>query len=179
MDSATTSNATTSNTTLTSAQVDGSSIDGAPLDGASLVAAAQAIATIAHRGQTDKLGVDYILHPAGVAARLKDPSEVAAAWLHDVVEDCDVTPDDLLKAGIAPEVVGAVVLLTRTPEVENGPDPDAYYRALRENPIALAVKRADIADNTDPNRTALLPAEQRERLRAKYEHALEVLAGGD
>jgi (p)ppGpp synthase/HD superfamily hydrolase len=154
-------------------------VNGTPLNGAELVAAAQAIATIAHRGQTDKLGVDYILHPARVAARLKDPAEVAAAWLHDVIEDCDVTREDLLKAGISPEVVDAVVLLTRTPGDKDGPDPDAYYRALRENPIALAVKRADIADNTDPARTALLPEEQRERLRAKYEHALEVLAGRD
>ncbi|WP_345152156.1 phosphohydrolase [Arthrobacter ginkgonis] len=152
-------------------------LNDSPWGGTPLVAAARAIATIAHRGQTDKLGVDYILHPARVAARLADPVEVAAAWLHDVVEDCGVIPDDLLKAGIAPEVVDAVVLLTRPPRGQEGSDPDAYYRALRENPVALAVKRADIADNTDPSRTALLPAKERERLRARYDHALQVLAG--
>jgi hypothetical protein len=164
-------------TATKNASLNGAPLSDVPLAGAPLVAAARAIATIAHRRQTDKLGVDYILHPARVAARLTDPAEVAAAWLHDVVEDCDVTPGDLLKAGIAPEAVDAVVLLTRPPRGQDGPDPDAYYRALRKNPIALAVKRADIADNTDPSRTALLPVGQRERLRAKYEHALQVLAG--
>ncbi|GER24405.1 hypothetical protein NCCP1664_29000 [Zafaria cholistanensis] len=149
------------------------------MSGEPLVAAARAIATIAHRGQADKLGADYILHPARVAARLAEPVEVAVAWLHDVVEDSDITSEDLLKAGIPPEAVAAVVLLTRPSGDREGQDPDAYYRALRENPLALAVKRADIADNMDPNRTEQLPAVQRERLRAKYEHALEVLAGRD
>ena len=135
------------------------------------VAAAKAIATIAHRGQTDKVGVTYIEHPRRVAGRLTDPTQVAAAWLHDVIEDCGVTADDLIAAGISREVVDAVVLLTRT-EANEG---DGYYRAIRKNPIALAVKLADIEDNTDPARTALLTAEKRERLAAKYAHAREIL----
>ena len=52
------------------------------------VAAAKAIATIAHKGQTDKNGADYISHPSSVADRLSEPAQVAAAWLHDVIEDC-------------------------------------------------------------------------------------------
>jgi (p)ppGpp synthase/HD superfamily hydrolase len=135
------------------------------------VAAAKAIATIAHRGQTDKIGVDYIEHPRRVAARLTDPTQVAAAWLHDVIEDCGVTANDLIAAGISREVVDAVVLLTRT-ETNEG---DGYYRAIRKNPIALAVKLADIEDNTDPARTALLTAEKREQLAAKYAHAQKIL----
>lgn len=76
------------------------------------VAAAKAIATIAHRFQTDKIGVPYIEHPRRVSARLDDPKHFAAAWLHDVIEDCGITADDLVKAGISQEVVAAVVLLT-------------------------------------------------------------------
>jgi len=145
------------------------------------VAAAMAIATIAHKGQTDKNGADYITHPARVAARLSEPAEVAAAWLHDVVEDCSevfagsppfgITAKDLLMAGIAPEVIDAVVLLTRTADDKG----DAYYEAIRNNPVALAVKLADIADNLDPVRTADLDPETRERLAEKYAHALSVL----
>lgn len=139
------------------------------------IAAAQAIATIAHRYQTDKIGVAYIEHPRRVAARLTKmnaaPSHIAAAWLHDVIEDCGVTASDLIAAGISREVVDAVVLLTRT-ESNKG---DGYYLEIRKNPLALAVKRADIADNTDPERTALLSAEKRERLAAKYAHALTIL----
>jgi (p)ppGpp synthase/HD superfamily hydrolase len=145
-------------------------------------AAAKAIATIAHKGQTDKNGEDYISHPSRVADRLSEPAQVAAAWLHDVIEDCSevfagtppfgITGDDLLRAGIETEVVDAVVLLTRAADGKGG---DAYYQAIRRNPIALAVKRADIADNLDPARTLNLDPVTRERLAEKYAHALAIL----
>lgn len=137
------------------------------------VAAAKAIATIAHRGQKDRIGVAYIEHPRRVAARLSDPREVAAAWLHDVVEDCSISAQDLLDAGISQDVVDAVVLLTRTEDVAK----DDYYKAIRKNPIALAVKLADIADNTDETRTHQLGPVHRERLAKKYRAALDVLEG--
>ncbi len=137
------------------------------------VAAAEAIAVIAHRGQTDRIGVAYIEHPRRVAGRLSDPREVAAAWLHDVIEDCNISAQDLLDAGISQDVVDAVVLLTRTEDV----DKDEYYKAIRKNPIALAVKLADISDNTDERRTSQLEPVDRERLAKKYRGALEVLAG--
>ncbi|MGJ9403105.1 HD domain-containing protein [Arthrobacter sp. KK5.5] len=140
------------------------------------VAAARAVATIAHRGQTDHAGADYISHPARVAGRLTAPAEVAAAWLHDTIEDCGIGADELLRAGIAEDVVTAVVLLTRTPEMGS----DDYYRAIRANPVALAVKLADIADNTDPERVRVLRAGdpvKAERLAGKYRHALEILGG--
>lgn len=137
------------------------------------VVAAKAIATIAHRGQKDKAGADYIGHPRRVAARLSDPREVSAAWLHDVIEDCEISAQDLLDAGISEGVVDAVVLLTRTKEVGG----DDYYRAIRRNPIALAVKLADIADNTDEVRVRQVPPDERERLAEKYRHALAALQG--
>lgn len=129
------------------------------------------MATIAHRFQTDKIGVPYIEHPRRVAAKLDDPKHIAAAWLHDVVEDCGITAKDLAAAGISDEVISAVVLLTRT---EDNKD-DRYYAAIRENPIALAVKLADIADNTDPGRTVRLEPKDRERLAKKYKTALQLL----
>lgn len=134
------------------------------------VAAAKAIATIAHRNQVDKIGVAYIEHPRRIAARLSDPVHVAAAWLHDVVEDCGVSPGDLIAAGISREVVDVVVLLTRT---EN--DDDGYYLKIRKDPVALAVKLADIEDNLDPSRTVRLDAAKRAELGAKYAHARAVL----
>lgn len=135
------------------------------------VAAAKAIATIAHRFQTDKIGVPYIEHPARVAARLRDPKQVAAAWLHDVIEDCGITAKDLAAAGISNEVIDAVVLLTRTEDNSS----NGYYEAIRENPIARAVKYADIADNTDPERTARLEPAVRQRLAEKYANAKRLL----
>ncbi len=136
-----------------------------------LVAVARAIATIAHRGQTDKSGVAYIGHPERVAARVAQPSQIAAAWLHDVIEDCGISAQDLIDAGIPDDVVDAVVLLTRTdaqPSAE-------YYAGIRLNSVALAVKYADIADNTDESRLHKLAPETQERLRAKYRAALLAL----
>jgi (p)ppGpp synthase/HD superfamily hydrolase len=135
------------------------------------VAAAKAIATVAHRFQTDKIGIPYIEHPGRVAARLTNPKQAAAGWLHDVIEDCAITVQDLAAAGISNEVINAVVLLTRTEDNED----EGYYEAIRENRIALAVKLADIADNTDPERTARLEPEVRQRLAAKYENARKLL----
>lgn len=137
------------------------------------VTAAKAIAVIAHREQTDRIGIAYIEHPRRVAARLSDSREVAAAWLHDVIEDCNISAQDLLDAGINEDVVDAVVLLTRTEDV----DKDEYYKAIRKNPIALAVKLADIADNTDERRTSQLELDERERLAKKYREALVILEG--
>jgi (p)ppGpp synthase/HD superfamily hydrolase len=138
-----------------------------------LAARAQAIAVIAHRGQKDKLGVDYIDHPAAVALQfepVEQTLEYCAAWLHDVLEDTDILADDLLLAGIYPEVIEVVELLTR----REG-DGDDYYRRIATNEAAANVKVADITHNTNPARVAQLEPATRDRLRAKYEHALELL----
>ncbi|WP_395402043.1 phosphohydrolase [Arthrobacter sp. UC242_113] len=135
------------------------------------VGAAKAIAISAHSQQVDKNGDPYIEHPHRVANRLDDPKHVAAAWLHDVIEDCPITAGIFKAAGISYEVISAVVLLTRTLENEG----DKYYEDIRENPIALAVKLADIADNTDPTRTARLELKDRARLADKYKTALQLL----
>lgn len=50
-----------------------------------------------------------------------------------------------------------------------------YHGRVAADPLALAVKRADIADNTDPERLGMLPVEIQRRLRAKYAAALEQL----
>lgn len=141
---------------------------------------ARSIATRAHRGQTDKSGADYIDHPRRVADRARhyaragqeDAAEVVG-WLHDVVEDTAVTLDDL-RADFPEEIVTGVDAMTRRPD-EDG---DAYYRRVAAHPLARAVKQADLDDNTDPARTALLDEETRERLAHKYAHAREVLAEG-
>ena len=143
--------------------------------GPQLVAAAAALARAAHEGQVDKAGAPYAAHPARVAARVADdPVAAAVAWLHDVVEDTGVDVAQLRRDGFPDEVLDAVLLLTRDDAV---PASD-YYRAIRANPIALRVKLADIADNSDPARLATLDEPTRERLRRKYSHALAVLSGG-
>jgi len=139
---------------------------------------AQRIATVAHAGQTDKAGQPYIGHPGRVAARLTgDQLAEAAAWLHDVLEDTGTTAADLTAQGIPASVISAVEALTR----RDGEAPDDYYARVAANPLALQVKRADMADNTDPERLARLDPALRARLEAKYDHArlvLDQLAAG-
>ena len=134
-------------------------------------AIARAIASIAHRGQADKLGQPYIEHPRRVAERLTDEIEHSAAWLHDVIEDADVTARDQLEAGVLPQIVDVVELLTRRPDVPS----DEYYERIRESPHARAVKLADIADNTAPWRVAGLDEATQTRLAEKYRKALQAL----
>ena len=93
-----------------------------------------------------------------------------------MIEDSDVTAQDLLDAGIWPVVVEAVLLLTRTAEVSN----EDYYELIRVNQFARAVKVADIADNLAPWRVRQLDRASRARLSKKYKKALIALgAGGD
>lgn len=144
---------------------------------AELVRGARELAERAHTGQVDKAGAAYVEHPARVARRVAgdggDAAAVAAAWLHDVLEDTPVEDAELAAAFPAP-VVAAVRALTRLP----GQDLDDYYAAVRADPIAVRVKRADLADNTDPARLARLDDATRERLTAKYARAAAALETG-
>ena len=137
-----------------------------------LVAVARRLAEAHHTGQVDKAGQPYIGHVLRVAERVSHlaPEVVAAALLHDVLEDTAATAAELAAAGIPTTVIEAVVLLTKT-----GGPLDAYYSRIREHPVALAVKLADIADNADPDRQAQLAPEVRERLTRKYATATAAL----
>ncbi len=129
------------------------------------------IATAAHDGQVDKSGRPYIGHPLRVMAALTGEHERMAAVLHDVVEDTAVTAADLLAHGCPPEVVDAVVALSHRP----GEPQEDYLRRVAANPLAVAVKRADIGDNLSPARLARLDAATQDRLKAKYARALGLL----
>ena len=130
------------------------------------------IAWDAHRGQVDKAGRPYISHPLTVASKMDTEEEIAAALLHDVVEDSRYTLDDLRKAGIPEEVLEAVRLLTRSPEE----DYFDYVRRVKENPIAAKVKMADLQHNSRLDRLPEITEADRERLE-KYRRAMEILKG--
>lgn len=137
-------------------------------EGQTLVAVARAIATVAHFGQTDKGGNPYIDHPRRVAAQVSENGgDRAVAWLHDVLEDTDITAEMLRAAGVPAHIVGDVELLTRRPDIP----PEDYYDAIRGSSRARRVKLADIADNTDPDRLALLDDATIARLTRKYAKA--------
>lgn len=145
------------------------------------IARAEQIARVAHEGQMDKVGHPYIEHPARVATIVRwtgrDLTEseldvaIAAAWLHDVVEDTGFDLNTLRMLGIPGEVARTVDLMTRKHNVPS----EEYYRALALDPVGLALKHADMIDNLDPHRTSLLSAADRARLAEKYRKAAECL----
>jgi len=106
------------------------------------------IAVEAHKGQTDKSGMPYILHPLRLMFQMKSDNEKIAAVLHDVVEDSDWTLDDLRKENFNNEVIEAVNLLTR----DDKDSYDEFVQKAASNPISKAVKIADITDNLDLGR---------------------------
>lgn len=133
---------------------------------------AMKLAYAAHHGQTDKTGVPYIFHPMHLAEQMKDEATTVAALLHDVVEDTTYTLDDLREAGFSPAVLDALALLTHNKDVPYL----EYVEAISHNPVAAAVKRADLRHNSDLTRLDCVDERAMERL-SKYQRALRLLEG--
>ena len=79
------------------------------------------IAVTAHRGQRDKAGKPYILHPLRLMQKCATEAEMIVAVLHDVIEDTDVSIDDLEREGFDTEVLQALLCLTKA-KGESYPD---------------------------------------------------------
>ena len=123
-----------------------------------------------HDGQKDKAGMPYILHIVAVSLGVKDDKEKAVALLHDVLEDTDTTPQELLDFGIDKDVVDAVVLLTR----DNHEDYMEYVKRLASNPLARAVKMSDLRHNMQTDRIPN-PTEKDFKRLEKYKKAYAYL----
>ena len=108
------------------------------------------IAARSHAGQIDKAGAPYVFHPLRLMMAVTTPDQKMAAVLHDIVEDTEVTFDELRAEGFSIDVVEAVMALTK-----KGGEArlDAAKRAA-QNPIALVVKLADVTDNMNLSRIA-------------------------
>ena len=123
----------------------------------------------AHKDQYDKAGVPYINHPLHLAESMDDEYTTIAALLHDVVEDTNITLDDLAKE-FPKEVIDALKLLTHHKGV---PYMD-YVAKIKTNDIAKAVKIADLKHNSDLTRLDNITDKDLERVK-KYQEALELL----
>ncbi len=128
------------------------------------------IAAEAHKGQVDKAGEDYILHPLRLMLKVATPEERMAAVLHDVVEDSSWTLDRLRDEGFSEVVLRAVEHLTR----REGEDYIAFVERAGRDPVARVVKRADLEDNLDLSRIPE-PTEKDLRRAERYRKALEAL----
>ena len=131
---------------------------------------AVALAAEAHAGQVDKAGAPYILHPLRVMLRLAGTDERIAAVLHDMIEDCAWTPERLRLEGFSEAVVAAVEALSKRP----GEEYESAIRRAAADPVARAVKLADLADNSDLSRIAQPTDQDRARVE-KYRRAIALI----
>jgi guanosine-3',5'-bis(diphosphate) 3'-pyrophosphohydrolase len=139
--------------------------------------AAIEMAVRAHRGQVDKAGEPYILHPLRVMFRVREQGyrvEVqAAAVLHDVVEDASVTLTEI--TALSPEVAALVDAVSRRTVGETKEVYATFILRAASNPEARAIKLADIQDNM--GRLDQLQPDEGAFLAKRYERALEILRG--
>ena len=126
------------------------------------------LARDAHQGQTDKAGRPYAEHlqavAEGVRVRGGSDEQIAAAWLHDSVEDDALSAGRLAALALPRTVKDMVLALSKRP----GEETEDYTRRILDTPGALLVKEADLAHNADPARLAVLDEPTRLRLTAKY-----------
>lgn len=127
----------------------------------------------AHKNQVDKNGMPYIYHPVHLAEQMTDENTICVALLHDVVEDTDITFEDLSKEGFPDEIIAALKLMTHEKSV---PYMD-YVKQIATNPIASAVKLADLRHNSDLTRLDVVDEKALARAE-KYKQAIALLTGG-
>ena len=126
----------------------------------------------AHKDQKDKSGQPYVFHPFHLAEQMTDEETTIVALLHDVVEDTSVTLDDLAAEGFSQSVLDAIALMTHAPGV-NYMD---YVAEIKKNPIAKAVKIADLTHNSTLSRLNEITPKDLERVET-YRKAKEFLLG--
>ena len=124
----------------------------------------------AHKEQIDKSGMPYVFHPFHLAEQMTDEATTIVALLHDVVEDTELTFDDLEKQGFGEEIISALKLLTHN---DDTPYMD-YVAKIKNNKIATAVKLADLKHNSDLSRLDTVDEKALKR-KEKYEKAIEFL----
>ena len=130
---------------------------------------AMKIAYKAHDGQVDKSGVPYIFHPIHLAEQMDTEEECIVALLHDVVEDTNITFENLEK-DFSKTIIDALKLLTHDKSV----DYMEYVKSIKNNPIAKKVKIADLNHNSDKTRLLSISEKDIERHK-KYQNAIEIL----
>ena len=128
------------------------------------------LAVEAHRGQLDKFGQPYVLHPFRVMLRLTTETERIVGVLHDVIEDTATTVDDLRQMGYSEEILQALDGVTK----REGESYEDFVQRSKGNPISRRVKLADLEDNMDIRRLPAVTARDLERL-ARYRKAWTVL----
>ena len=132
------------------------------------------IAIESHKGQLQKNGLPYVLHPLTLMLSVTSVEAKISAVLHDVVEDTDWELEDLEAEGFSPCVLEALNCLTH----KDGQSYEVYIERISTNKIAREVKLADLKDNMNIRRIPELKEKDLTRLE-KYHRAWRKLGGSD
>ena len=142
-----------------------------------IIKKAKALAESAHKGQFDKAGQPYILHPLVLAEDLKgrgyEDKYIVVALLHDTLEDTDLTIDEIcttLDISTDSDIIEALKLLTHEQSVPYM----TYIERLKCNKIARIVKMADLRHNMDLSRISHVTEKDLARIE-KYKKAYALL----
>ncbi len=129
------------------------------------------IAVRAHAGQVDKAGEPYILHPLRVMISRENEIERICAVLHDVIEDSEVTLEDIRKEGFSEEVITVLDCLTK----RDGESYEEFIDRIIKNKTASSVKLSDLSDNMNPSRITNPTDRDEERMEKYFEAVKKIL----
>ena len=130
---------------------------------------AEYVAQMAHFGQVDKAGVDYIRHPVAVASLVEGEKEKICALLHDVMEDTEF-PETALRILFGDEIVDTLLLLTH----RENESYEEYIKKISCSKLATKVKIADLTHNSDLSRLKTATNKDLKRYE-KYQRSIEYL----
>lgn len=128
------------------------------------------IASMAHKNQKDKGGIEYINHPVAVSTLVGSLEEKIVALLHDVVEDTHVTLEELKSFGFNDNVIAAIDAISK----KAGESTDDYMNRVKNNKLACSVKKADLLHNMDISRLKVVNKKDLERF-DKYQYIYNYL----
>jgi len=123
-----------------------------------------------HEGQFDKGGTPYIEHPLRVMKGVESIEEKVLAVLHDVLEDSDVSREQLIKHGIPEYLVQKLEILCKG---KNEKYFD-YIDRVKATQLTINVKLSDLKDNMNLERLKEVTEKDMKRLE-KYKKAKEIL----
>jgi (p)ppGpp synthase/HD superfamily hydrolase len=130
-----------------------------------------AISSRAHASQIDKAGQPYILHPLRIMFKFQSEHERIVAVLHDVIEDSEISLDDLKRLGFSTTIIEAIDCLTK----RNGETYEEFISRVSLNDLARKIKIEDIRDNMDLTRIDSINDIDLARIK-KYHRALKFLS---
>ena len=116
------------------------------------------LAVKAHRGQLDKGGMPYILHPLAVMGMMSSTDDIELLCIavgHDLIEDTDVTVEMLGEWGFTRRVIDGILALTKVP----GETFTEYKEKVMSSKDAIRVKIFDLIHNMDMSRLGREPTD--------------------